>query len=185
LFTHRLAIGIGLIGLSACTAVDHTRKVEDLPVYQQERFNINSPYSKDFAAEPADVCEAAKQSLLSQGFLVAIDKLTMTARKFIQPGHGLEVDVAMSVVCATDFAHPGHTQLYVTAWEDHMVTKRNANAASLGVGALGAISLPVNAAEDALIKVGVKMIPDPTFYERFYALVETIYAARIQPPNTR
>lgn len=114
--------------------------------------------------------------------MVTVDKQNLSGRKFLQPGHGLEVDLAMSVVCANDYAHPGHTQVYVTAWEDHMVTKRNANAASLGVGALGAISLPVNAAEDALIKVGVKMIQDSQFYERYFNLVETIYVTRVKTP---
>lgn len=55
-----------LAQLSGCATVDHSRSTEaDRPVYQQESFNINSPNARDFAAEPSDVCEAAKQSLLS------------------------------------------------------------------------------------------------------------------------
>jgi len=157
--------------VGACTPLDRSRKVEDQPVFTQELFNINSPYSRDFDAPPQAVCEAARQALLSQGFVVVTEKLTLSARKFTQPSHGSQ-----------DFSHPGHTQLYVTAWEDHLATKHNANAASLGVGALGAISLPVNAAEDALVKVGVKMVSEARFYERFYALVESVYATRVRPP---
>lgn len=168
--------------VGACTPLDRSRKVEDQPVFTQELFNINSPYSRDFDAPPQAVCEAARQALLSQGFVVVTEKLTLSARKFTQPSHGIEVDLLVSVDCSQDFSHPGHTQLYVTAWEDHWATKHNANAASLGVGALGAISLPVNAAEDALVKVGVKMVSEARFYERFYALVESVYATRVRPP---
>jgi len=172
-----------LAGLGGCAATDHAHTVEDQPVFPQEAFNIDSPHGRDFAADPKGICEASRQALLSQGYVVSVENLTLNARKFSQPGHGLEVDLHLAVDCSENFAHPGHTELYVTAWEDHLATKRNANAASLGVGALGAISLPVNAAEDALVKVGVKMVKEPAFYERFYALVESIYTTRVRPPQ--
>ena len=52
-----------------------------------------------------------------------------------------------------------------------MIKKIN-NSASLGVGAIGSLSLPVSATEDTLVKVGSETVSDPRFYELFFQLFD-------------
>ena len=61
--------------------------------------------------------------------------------------------------------------VYVTAWEDQYVVKKSGTSSSLGVSALGSISLPIGGSEESLVKVGVATVRDPGFYERFHGLL--------------
>ena len=48
---------------------------------------------------------------------------------------------------------------YVSAQQDRYVIKKAANNTSLGVGALGSISVPLSSSEEALVKVGSRPFP--------------------------
>ena len=167
--------------LAGCAANSRAERSVETPVYQKELFARETPYWKSFAAKPAEICESARQALMSQGFLITElqansspppGALIINGRKFIEPLHGAEIELAVNVTCA---AHGGADGIaYVTAWEDHLVAKRNALPASVGLGPVGSISLPMGSAEDSLVKVGVNMITDGTFYERFYTLMGSL-----------
>jgi hypothetical protein len=170
-----------VILLSSCAANSRVERSVETPVYQQERFERDTPYWKSFPAGAAQVCESARQALMSQGFLITElpqssspppGALIVNGRKFIEPGPGAEIELAINVTCAASGNAAGIA--YVTAWEDHLVAKRNALPASVGLGPVGSISLPLSSAEDSLVKVGVEMISDRSFYERFYRLMDTL-----------
>lgn len=163
-----------LLGLAACQQLPVMSRAAEPPIYQRERFQSAAPYWRAYPAEGTAVCEGVRQALLSQGYLVTgHSALALSARKFFRPEPGEGVELAIHVTCVNQPGDKPGGIAYVTAWQDHFVTKKNANAASLGVNAVGSISLPLSAADDALVKVGVEMIEDPAFFERLHALVGT------------
>lgn len=171
-----------LAGCVANRAAKEADRAVETPVYEHEAFQRETPYWRAFPAKPAEICESARQALMSQGYLIAElpqnsspppNALIINGRKFIEPGHGAEIELAINVTCAA--AHGAVTGIaYVTAWEDHLVTKRNSTPTSVGVGPVGSISLPLSSAEDALVKVGVNTITDQSFYDRFYKLIDEL-----------
>ena len=50
--------------------------------------------------------------------------------------------------------------------------KKTNSAASLGLPALGSVSLPFSASDDSLVKVASQTILESKFYDRFFGLVE-------------
>ena len=167
--------------LGGCATNSQADRSVESPVYQKEFFDRETPYWKAFSARPAEICESARQALMSQGYLITesqqissppVGALIINGRKFIEPKHGAEIELAVNVTCASRGETSGIA--YVTAWEDHLVTKRNALPASVGLGPVGSISLPLSSAEDSLVKVGVSMISDQTFYARFYGLIDSL-----------
>ena len=61
---------------------------------------------------------------------------------------------------------------FVTALQDVYALKKSNNSASLGVGALGSVSLPFSSSNDAMVKVASKTITADAFYDRFFDLVK-------------
>lgn len=147
----------------------------EVPIYQRERFQTNAPFWRAYAAPAVQICEGARRALMSQGYVVSgHSELALSARKFFRPEPGIAVELAVQVTCVDKDDHPPAGVAYVTAWQDHFATRKNTNAASVGVNAVGSISLPLMRAEDALVKVGVEMVDDPGFYDRFHRLVGTM-----------
>jgi hypothetical protein len=158
-------------------------RAPEVPIYQRELFQPTAPYWRAYPAEGALICEGARQALMSQGYVVVgHSALSLSARKFFRPEPGAGVELAMQVTCVDKPGDKPAGVAYVTAWQDHFVTRKNANAASLGVNAVGSISLPLTAAEDSLVKVGVEMVADPRFYERFHALVGSLLQGNLVVP---
>lgn len=172
-----LAAGLGLTGLTGLAGCAATgEKALNPQAYRDEQFSTSAPFSRSLPGSAADACEGARQALMSQGYIVTgRDTLTVNGRKFFQPERGVGTELAISVTCVADKAGPTAT-VFTTAWQDHFVVKKAASSASLGVSTLGSISLPLNATDDALVKVGVETIRDPAFYQRFYALLGAVLA---------
>src|SRR5262245_34047250 len=88
---------LSLLLLSACSTAP-TRGV-----YQQEKFDSSETFARSFDAPPAQTCEAARRTLLSQGYLIVLAKSDqVTARKSFQPGEDAHVEIDFHVVCAPD-----------------------------------------------------------------------------------
>jgi len=49
--------------------------------------------------------------------------------------------------------------------------KKSNNSASLGVGAIGSVSLPFTSSNDSMVKVTSETISSEPFYDRFFDLV--------------
>jgi Uncharacterized protein conserved in bacteria (DUF2242) len=161
--------------LSGCAGPVPTQKSIDLQVHRQEMFDSQTPFARRFPADAATLCERTRRALMSQGYVIwTRDALSMHARKYFRPEPGFTTEMAITASCAQDEAERSSGFIYVSAWQDHYVVKRDPTSASLGVSVLGSISMPVGASEDALVKVGVETIRDAAFYERFYALLESM-----------
>jgi hypothetical protein len=64
------------------------------------------------------------------------------------------------------------TVAFATALQDRYGIKKVNNSASLGVGAIGSLSLPFSGSDDAMVKVASETLTDERFYDRFFALLD-------------
>ena len=62
---------------------------------------------------------------------------------------------------------------FATALQDRYALKKSATSASLGVGALGSLSLPFSSSNDSLVKIGSETIAQRSFYDSFFELLES------------
>ncbi len=148
-------------------AADKSKKV-----YQGESFAAEETFSRLFDAGVDDTCEAARRALLSQGYVIskAASGMVQGAKRF-QPEGEVHVEIGFNVVCVGDGPKQQVATAYVSAQQDRYVLKKNAQAASLGVSALGSISVPLSSTEDSLVKVASETIPAGEFYDRFFVLM--------------
>ena len=164
----------GVALLTGCASLPETMPgLERNVAFSPADFGNTDIHTRHVAASQSKTCEAARRALLSQGYLVntATDEL-VKGRKYFQPTTDVHYDVEMRVVCATEGTKDDRTAAYASALQDRYVIKKINNSASLGVGALGSLSLPVSATDDTLVKVGSETVADPRFYEMFFKLFD-------------
>jgi Uncharacterized protein conserved in bacteria (DUF2242) len=143
----------------------------------QEMFGSTATYSRVFDAPPARTCEAARRALLSQGYLINLASADMVeGQKSFQPEAESHLQMVIRVVCAPENANKKVSLGFVTALQDSYAMKKNNNSASLGVGALGSVSLPFSSSNDSMVKVGSETITSDAFYNRFFDLVKRYLA---------
>ncbi|MCX2862526.1 DUF2242 domain-containing protein [Paucibacter sp. PLA-PC-4] len=145
-------------------------------VYQNERFQSDETFSRLFDADVDTTCEAARRALLSQGYVIsnAQSGLINGAKRF-QPEGEVHVEIGFTVVCVPD--GKAGTQLstaYVSAQQDRYTLKKSPNSTSIGVSAIGSISVPLSSTQDSLVKVASETIPAGEFYDRFFALMQRL-----------
>ena len=142
-------------------------------VYQGERFAAEETFSRLFDANVDDTCEAARRALLSQGYVISksSDGLVQGSKAF-QPEGEIHVEIAFHVVCVGDGPKQQVATAYVSAQQDRYALKKSPNAASLGVSAIGSISLPLSSSQDSMVKVASETIPAGEFYDRFFTLMQ-------------
>jgi hypothetical protein len=158
--------------------------------YRPEAFGSTTTHTRSFAATEAQTCEAARRALLSQGYvLAAANTELVTGRKSFQPAPEVHVEMEFRVVCAREGGAPRGTVVFASALQDRYGVRKVNNSASVGVGALGSISLPFASSDDAMVKVASETLSDDRFYDSFFALVERYLPASIQdvppPPEAR
>ena len=148
-------------------------------------FDSDGMHTRHLRAPQAQACEAARRALLSQGYIVeTATKDEVKGRKYYQPTPDVHYEVQMRVVCA-----PGEgqgdagTSAFASAIQDRYVIKKVNNSASVGVGGLGSLSLPLNSTDDTLVKVGSKTITDAQFYARFFDLFAKYLPAPAPQPH--
>ncbi len=159
------------ISLAACTSTQLPRVGgRPDPVYTRETFQADEKHSRLFDAPAEEACEGARRALLSQGYVISrADAGLVQGAKRFQPEGEVHVEISFHIVCAREGERTA--TLFVSAQQDKYVLKKNPNAASIGVSALGSISVPVGATEDSLVKVASETIPAGSFYDRFFSLV--------------
>ena len=170
LFTRWPAVLAAVVLMSGCVAT----APQKVGVYEPEEFDSTTTHTRVYAATEAQTCEAARRALLSQGYLVttATPEL-VTGRKSFQPESETHVEFEFRVVCAREgSSSQRNTIAFASALQDRYGLKKTNTSASLGVGVLGSLSLPVSASSDAMVKVASETITDPRFYDRFFALID-------------
>lgn len=155
---------------------------KDPSVSRFETFD-SSLHSRPFDSDVPRACEAARRALLSQGYVIgAATGEFVNGRKSFQPTRDNHVEIDMRIVCAPEGQDGSTTLVFVSGTEDRYSLKRTANSASLGVPAIGSVSLPFSSSEDSLVKVGSETIASADFYERFYALIDRYLSPEVGAP---
>lgn len=139
----------------------------------QEQFDSGTTYSRLFQASPGRTCEAARRALLSQGYIIqSYGADLVEGRKNFQPEVDTHLQMTIRVVCVPEAGQGASSSLgFVTALQDTYALKKSANSASVGVGAIGSLSLPITSESDSLVRVGSVTITTAAFYESFFELV--------------
>ena len=134
-----------------------------------EAFDSANTYSRSYDHSPAQACEAARRALLSQGFVVGrAEDDVVEARKYFQQDESHE-QVEFRAVCMPQIRGEQQTVVFVNAVTDRYALRKSNTNASVGVSAIGSLSLPIGTREDSLVKVATQTLQDPTFYKRFSA----------------
>lgn len=150
-------------------------------VYLDEAFSSTETYSRVFTSGVAATCEAARRALLSQGYVITASARpdAVNGRKSFQPEAEVHVQIEFHIVCVPEVtastaaaSDPPSTIAFVNAVQDRYSLKKSPNSASLGVSAIGSLSLPVSSSDDSLVKVASETIPAGAFYDRFFGLIE-------------
>ncbi|MBB4127221.1 pyruvate/2-oxoglutarate dehydrogenase complex dihydrolipoamide acyltransferase (E2) component [Xanthomonas translucens] len=157
------ALVLVAIGLSGCFA----RKQDNLV---KETFNSDNTYSRSYPVQPGQACESARRALLSQGYVVAKATAdTVEGTKNFQPNQESHEQLELRVSCV---AHgQDESWVFVSALQDRYALKKSATSASVGVGVLGSVSLPVGSSDDSLVRVASSTVQDGDFYKRFFELM--------------
>lgn len=148
-------------------------------VYEAEKFKDDSLYKRDFSDSAQKVCESAQLALLSQGYrITGFESTSVTAQKDFQPNAEANVVINLRIVCRE---RPPGSILFASALQTIYELKKSLQSTSVGISALGSISLPLGSSSDSLVKVGAETISDKDFYDRFFSLVESYVEQREAP----
>ena len=174
--SHALPAGLLALGLTACggKAADST--------LLRESFDSGDTYSRTVPGTPAQACEAARRTLLSQGYAIArADADAVEANKNFQPSEDSHEQLVLRISCA---ARGDEALVFISAVQDRYALKKSPTSASVGVGALGSVSLPFGSNDDSLVKVASSTVQDGDFYRRFFTrLQQYLPAAKASTPE--
>lgn len=134
----------------------------------RESFNSDDTYSRSVASTSPQACEAARRVLLSQGYAVTrADATAVEGSKNFQLKEADQSEqLNLRISCATQDG--GKAQVFVSALQDRYALKKSSTSASVGVGVLGSLSLPVGSSGDSLVRVSSTTVQDAAFYKRFF-----------------
>jgi hypothetical protein len=153
-----------------------------------EAFDSASTYSRTYAALDGQTCEAARRTLLSQGYVINVATAEQVrGRKSFQPSPETHLEVEFNVVCAKEGFAGRRTIAFVNAVQDSFAIKKSASSASLGLPAFGAVSLPFSGSDEALVKVASTTISSAPLYDRFFKILEQYLEGdrgQLIPPST-
>ncbi len=134
----------------------------------RESFNSDDTYSRNVSATSPQACEAARRVLLSQGYAVTrADAAAVEGSKNFQLKDADQSEqLNLRISCAGQDG--GTAQVFVSALQDRYALKKSSTSASVGVGVLGSLSVPVGSSGDSLVRVSSTTVQDAAFYKRFF-----------------
>jgi hypothetical protein len=162
-----------VVGLAVVLAAAAGCSSKKAAIYEHENFDDSGTFSRNYPVTDKQTCEAARRALLSQGYIITSSdpKLVSGHKSFQQTGE-THMEISFNVVCADDGSEGHHSTMFANALQDRYALKKTNNSASLGVGVLGSVSMPIGSSDDSMVKVASETVSSAKFYERFFALVE-------------
>ena len=166
-----LALALVLAGASGCSS-------QKSAIYEHENFDDSGTFSRSYPVGDRASCEAARRALLSQGYIITSSdpKIVSGHKSFQQTGES-HLEISFNVVCAADGGDEHRSTIFANALQDRYALKKVNNSASVGVGVLGSVSMPIGSTDDSMVKVASETVAAPKFYERYFALVESFLPA--------
>lgn len=163
------ALGLALVlaGVSGCSS-------KKAAIYEHENFDDSGTYSRNYPVSEVGSCEAARRALLSQGYIItSSDAGQVNGNKSFQQTGDSHLQISFNVVCARDSSDEQRSTVFANALQDRYALKKSNTSASLGVGILGSVSMPIGSTDDSMVKVASETVTSAKFYERYFALVES------------
>lgn len=140
--------------------------------YTKDSFSGDSPYQSKVPVPASGACAGARRALLGDGYIVdRADAESVKGRKAYPTEGDRSTFIEMTVVCMNDAE--GST-LYSSGLVSTYEVKKAAGAASVGVSAIGSVSLPIGQSADSMVKVSEETITDRGFYARFFRAVDGV-----------
>ena len=173
---HLRSLGLALVlaGATGCSS-------PKTAVYEHENFDDSGTFSRNYPVSDIAACEAARRALLSQGYIITSSdpKLVVGNKSFQQTGE-THMQISFNVVCADDGKGKNHSTIFANALQDRYALKKVNNSASLGVGVLGSVSMPIGSTDDSMVKVASETVSAPKFYERYFSLVDVFLPQEVK-----
>ncbi|WP_085601481.1 DUF2242 domain-containing protein [Pseudomonas sp. B10(2017)] len=163
------ALGLALVlaGVTGCSS-------KKAAVYEHENFDDSGTYSRSFPVSDAGSCEAARRALLSQGYIITSSGANqVVGNKSFQQNSENHLQISFNVTCAPDVSDEQRSTMFANALQDRYALKKSNTSASLGVGVLGSVSMPIGSSDDSMVKVASETVTAAQFYDRYFALVES------------
>lgn len=163
---HTVGLALLLVVAAGCSS-------KKAAIYEHENFDDSGTFSRTYPVTDVATCEAGRRALLSQGYIItSSDPKLVSGHKSFQQTGDTHMEISFNLVCAED-GGPGHrATIFANALQDRYALKKTNNSASLGVGVLGSVSMPIGSSDDSMVKVASETVSAAKFYERFFALVE-------------
>ena len=163
-----------LVGIAGCAS-------KKAAVYENENFDDSGTFSRNYPVTDKASCEAARRALLSQGYIITSNdpKMISGHKSFQQTGES-HLEISFNIVCADDGGAAHHSTMFANALQDRYALKKVNNSASLGVGVLGSVSMPIGSSDDSMVKVASETVSSAQFYDRFFALVEVFLPKNVK-----
>ena len=163
-----------LVGIAGCAS-------KKPAIYENENFDDSGTFSRNYPVADKASCEAARRALLSQGYIITSNdpKMISGHKSFQQTGES-HLEISFNVVCADDGGAAHHSTMFANALQDRYALKKVNNSASLGVGVLGSVSMPIGSSDDSMVKVASETVSSSQFYDRFFALVEVFLPKQVK-----
>lgn len=162
-----LGLTLTLAGLAGCA----TKKAA---VYEHENFADSGTFSRSFPVAEAGSCEAARRALLSQGYIItSSDASQVAGNKSFQQNAENHLQISFNITCVPDSNDEQRSTIFANALQDRYALKKSNTSASVGVGVLGSLSMPIGSTDDSMVKVASETVSSAQFYDRYFALVES------------
>jgi hypothetical protein len=167
-----LGLAAGLVVLGGCSS-------NKPALYDHENFDDAGTYSRHYPVTEKASCEAARRALLSQGYIItSTDPKLVAGHKSFQQTGETHMEISFNIVCTGDGGSDHSSTVFANALMDRYALKKTNNSASLGVGVLGSVSMPIGSSDDSMVKVASETVASDTFYDRYFALVENFLPAQ-------
>jgi uncharacterized protein DUF2242 len=140
----------------------------------RDSISAQAPFSRTFPGSGDAVCWSVKRALLSQGYLLdrSSDGGVMTGTRDFQPEPKLNVSYHLQTTCADN--RDGTSIVFVTATREDSRLQKMKQSTSMGIGP-ATLTMPSGSAQ-VLGVVRRETIKDPSFYNRFFELVQGFVA---------
>jgi hypothetical protein len=141
----------------------------------RDSFSESAPFSKTLAGSGDTVCWSVKRALLSQGYMLDRpdeSSTILTGTRDFQPKAKLNVAVHLQATCADN--RDGTSIVFVIATREDSRLQKMKQSTTAGIGP-AMITVPSGSAK-VLGVVRRETISDPTFYNRFFQLVQDFIA---------
>lgn len=174
---YRIAKSCFALAISIALAGCGLRGAKQEPPPSGETFGADDTYSRTYSVAPGAACEASRRALLGQGYVIGkAGADAVEANKNFQLDAEIHTQLNVRVTCLAQ--DEGQAVVFVNAVQDRYALKTQSNSASVGVGVLGSVSLPVGSSGAALVKVASNTVQNQDFYSRFFDRVKYYLPAK-------